>query len=112
MDQYITVAIVWLPDLLTWTCILFTLPGCHKLRAKPEHPIPTFIMKDTFETPYLPAYAIALLCFAMLARNRTLKSILFCTIFATMLAIRCLSSFSGFLRPAGGFWVFFTLSAA
>jgi hypothetical protein len=100
MDQYITIAFLWLPGFLTWTCILFAIPGLmsqwsldwtpkdqerwRKLRENPDHPaaaIPTFIMKDTLETPYLTAYAIALLCFAILVRNRRstsqLESILF-----------------------------------
>jgi hypothetical protein len=27
MDQYITIAFLWLPGFLTWTCILFAVPG-------------------------------------------------------------------------------------
>jgi hypothetical protein len=82
--------------------------------------IPTFIMKDKLETPYLTAYAIALLCFAILVRNRRstsqLKSIFFWTFFTIMLAIRCLSSFSGHLHPEigfwGEFWYYFPISAS
>ncbi|KAF2825365.1 hypothetical protein CC86DRAFT_407575 [Ophiobolus disseminans] len=120
MDALIITALLWLPGPFIWMCVRFAIPGhmsrwslnwtpkdqiwWHHQRSKPEH----------------PAYLILLCICAIIIRNRRkitqLKTTLFWLIFATTLAIRCLSSFSGMLNLNIGvwseFWIYFPLNGS
>jgi hypothetical protein len=121
MNTLITLATIWLPGPLTFLLydqLSIRMPDYtqdwtptdqawrHELHLSRHYPgaaMPTLIMKDEVETPRAWMYIVLLIfCLGAIARSQKnmgrLKEMVFWVIFAVLMVVRCLGSFSGTLH--------------